>query len=135
MSTIKNNKKIVIAGIAFIAILAIFAVVYTLNKPATTEGKKQIEVEVTFADDSTKTFDITTDEEMLGQALKNENLVDGTESEATGLFIETVDGYTADSSKEEWWMISKDGESLTTGVDSTPIKDGDHFEITLTVGY
>lgn len=134
MSNSNNKKKIAIIAVIFVAILAIFAIVYTINKPKTTEGKKHIEVLVTFADKSTKTFKISTDEKMLGPALKDEKLVDGSES-ATGMFVTTVDGYTADSSKEEWWMFSKDGESLTTGADSTPIKDGDHFEITLTVGY
>lgn len=49
--------------------------------------------------------------------------------------VTTVNGVTADSSLEEWWCFTKGGETLNTGVDSTPIADGDHFEITLTTGY
>ena len=37
--------------------------------------------------------------------------------------------------KEEWWCFTKDGEDVMTGVDSTPVADGDHFEITLKTGY
>ena len=42
---------------------------------------------------------------------------------------------TVDDSKQEWWSFTKDGQMLETGVDTTPIADGDHFEITLTAGY
>ena len=36
-------------------------------------------------------------------------------------------------SANQWWAISKSGEMATTGVDTTPIADGDHFELTLSV--
>ena len=85
-------------------------------------------------DESSKSYDISTDEEFLRNALEQENLIEGTESDY-GLFVLTVDGYTVDDAKQEWWGFSKDGESLMTGVDDTPINDGDHFEITLMVGY
>ena len=41
----------------------------------------------------------------------------------------------ADATTEEWWCFTKDGEDVMTGVDSTPVADGDHFEITLKTGY
>ena len=47
----------------------------------------------------------------------------------------TVNGVTVDDSKQQWWCFTQDGEMLMTGVDTTPIADGDHFEITLTEGY
>ena len=59
---------------------------------------------------------------------------DGTQSEF-GLYITTVDGYTADESAQEWWCLTKGGQSVNTGVDSTPIADGDAFELTLTTGW
>ena len=52
-----------------------------------------------------------------------------------GLFVKTVDGYTADDAKQEWWCFTQDGGQVNTGVDTTPVADGDHFEITLTAGY
>ena len=42
---------------------------------------------------------------------------------------------TADDSQQQWWCFTKGGEMLETGVDTTPIADGDAFEITLTEGY
>ena len=44
-------------------------------------------------------------------------------------------GRTADSSKEEWWALYKNGEFSMTGVDDTPLADGDSIEYRLTVGY
>lgn len=46
-----------------------------------------------------------------------------------------MDGYTADESAQEWWCLTKGGQSVNTGVDSTPIADGDAFELTLTTGW
>ena len=67
-------------------------------------------------------------------ALEEQKLIQGTESEF-GLFVTTVNGVTVDDSQQQWWRFSKGGEVLMTGVDSTPIADGDAFEITLTTGY
>ena len=46
-----------------------------------------------------------------------------------------MDGETADESKQEWWKLTKEGEMVNTGADVTPIADGEHYELTLTVGY
>ena len=66
--------------------------------------------------------------------LEGAGLIAGDASEY-GLFVKTVDGYTVDDANQEWWCFTKGGEQVNTGVDTTPIADGDHFEITLTVGY
>ena len=83
-----------------------------------------------------KTFDSisATAVEYLRGALEQEALIAGEESDY-GLFVKTVDGVTADDANQEWWCFTKGGEMLETGVDSTPIADGDTFEITLTQGY
>ncbi|NCC87388.1 MAG: DUF4430 domain-containing protein [Clostridia bacterium] len=106
----------------------------TTKQPQTSQPSKTITVEVVKADETKKSFTINTDEEFLRGALEQEKLVSGTESEY-GLFIKTVDGYKVDDSKQEWWCITKGGEAVNTGVDSTPIADADSFEITLTVGF
>ena len=45
------------------------------------------------------------------------------------------DGETAEESAQEWWKLTKGGEMVNTGVDATPIADGDAFELTFMVGY
>ena len=93
-----------------------------------------ITVSVTHADGSEKEFVITTAALNLREALEQENLVQGDESEY-GLFVTTVDGEGTDSDKQEWWCFTKGGEMMMTGVDDTLIADGDHYEIVFTVGW
>ena len=135
MEQAKSKKKVIIvSAIVLVVLIAAFALIYALviNKPV--EGQKALTVEIVFSETDSKTVEITTDAEYLRQALEEQNLISGTESE-TGLFVTTVDGVTADDSKQEWWCFTKGGETLMTGVDSTPIADGDTFEITLTTGW
>ena len=134
------NKKLIDGVVALIAVIAILLGVYLNNRQPTTSGSKTITVSVFDTVGSTEassTATITTDEEYLRGALEQEDSgisISGSESEY-GLFVTTVDGVTADDSKQQWWCFTKGGEMLNTGVDSTPIADGDTFEITLTEGY
>ncbi|MEG2456137.1 MAG: stalk domain-containing protein [Oscillospiraceae bacterium] len=48
-----------------------------------------------------------------------------------GRFITTVNGYRVNDDKHEWWCITKGGADVMTGVDLTPIANGDSFELTL----
>lgn len=131
----KTNKKTIIIVVAVVLVLAAaFAVVYTQFKPKTAQGEKQITVKVVLEDESVQTYPISTDAEYLGQALKEQNLVEGEEG-SFGLFVTTVAGVKADDSKQQWWCLTKGGESVTTGVDQTPIANGETYELTLTTGY
>lgn len=126
-----NNKRIVIIAVAVLLVIAAaFTAIYLVLAPKGTAGSKNIDVQVVFADGTTKDFDISTDEEFLGAALTAEKLIEGEMSEF-GLFVTSVDGVACDSSKNEWWCFTKGGEMIATGVDVTPIADGDKFEITL----
>lgn len=133
----KNNKKTLLyVGIAIVlvALIAVFAIVYgNSNKPAAA-GSKTITVQIITSETDTVTKTIQTDAEFLRGALEQENLVQGEESQY-GLFVKTVNGVTADDAQQQWWCFTKGGEDLFTGVDTTPIADGDKFEITLKTGY
>ena len=128
-----KKSKIWLALAALVVVAAVLVGVYLAARPETSAGEKHITVEIVGKDDA-RTVEIDTEEEYLGPALQNEGLIEGTESEF-GLFVTTVDGYTADDRAQEWWCFTKGGESVNTGVDTTPIADGDAFEITLTTGY
>lgn len=119
---------------AFAAVIVILLLLYNQFKPKPAEGSKKITAEVVLDDGSSKSYNIRTDEEYLRGALEQAGLISGTESDY-GLFVTTVDGRTADESKQEWWCFTLDGQTLNTSVDSTPVKDGGHFEITLTIGW
>ena len=129
-----KKKNLIWALVALVAVVAIFAGVYFATRPDTAAGAKNITVTVVHKDATERVVEIDTDEEMLRGALEQVDLVQGSDSEY-GLFITTVDGYTADDSAQEWWCVTKGGEMLNTGVDTTPIYDGDAFELTLTTGW
>ena len=130
----KSNKKIWLAAAALVAAVAVVLGIYFVTRPAPQQGGKTITVQVVLLEGEPSDFTIQTDEEYLRGALESIDLIEGSESEY-GLFVTTVNGVTVDDSKQQWWCFTQDGEMLMTGVDTTPIADGDHFEITLTEGY
>lgn len=127
------NKKLLAGVVALIAAVAVLAAVYFGTRPTASAGEKTITVTVASRGEE-EAFTIKTDEEYLRGALESIDLIEGSESEY-GLFVTTVNGVAADDSKQEWWCFTKGGEEMMTGVDTTPIADGDAFEITLTEGY
>lgn len=106
--------------------------VYT-EDTALGEGAKTIAVEVT-AEDKTVTLTVSTDAETLRAALEENGLIAGDESEY-GLYVKTVNGMTADYDTDGlYWAFYKSGEYLMTGVDTTEISDGEHYELVCTEG-
>lgn len=130
----RSKKNILIGVVILIVLVAAFALIYTSVIAKPVQGLKNIHVEVVHKDKTVKTIDIQTNTEFLRKALEEKKLVQGKESQ-TGLYVLTVDGETVDEAKQEWWCFTKNKENLNTGVDATPVKDGDKFEITFTVGW
>ena len=100
------------------------------NGDGTPASTITITLEVVGPDGTSKEHKVSTDSSKnLGQALMDAGLIEGEEG-AYGLYVKVVDGITADYDVDQsWWGLYKDGEMLITGVDSTPIADGDHFEL------
>ena len=106
--------------------------IYTEDK-SFGEGSKIFEIEV-IADSFSVTFTVKTDEEYLGTPLLTNGIITGDEG-AYGLYITAVNGIVADYSvNQSWWCISKNGTSLMTGIDSTKIENGAHYELTYKIG-
>lgn len=129
-----ESKKGLIAVVALVVAVVVIGGIYLFTRPAVSKGDKHIVVEVVNAEGTSKEYEYDTDEEYLRGVLEPAGLIAGDESEY-GLFVKTVDGYTVNDANQEWWCFTQGGETLNTGVDTTPVADGDHFEITLTVGY
>lgn len=129
-----QKKQTKIAGILLVLCCVLALIVFFQTRPDTAAGEKHITISVVHSDSSKSTFSYDTDAEYLGEVLTEEGLAEGTEG-SYGMFITTVDGETADDSKEQWWCITKDGEMVNTGADQTPIQDQDTFELTLKEGY
>ena len=133
-------KKNVIFNRALAVILALICVLSTAlslvscsNDGDKVEGEGTpitITLEVVGPDGSSKEHTVNTDSSKnLRQALEGAGLISGEEG-AYGLYVKVVDGITADYDIDgSWWSLTKEGE-LCSGVDSTPIADGDKFEFT-----
>lgn len=134
MKKTMSKKSLIVALIALVVVVGAFVGIWAATRPETQVGGKTITVTVVHKDAAEKDFEINTDAEMLRGALEQIDLVQGDESEY-GLFIKTVDGYTADDTAQEWWCVTKGGEDVYTGVDTTPIYDGDQYELTLKTGW
>lgn len=93
-----------------------------------------ITVSVKGSDGNVTDFTITTHEKYLRGALEAEKLIEGDEGEF-GLYVKVVNGERADYDEDgAYWSFSQNGEMLMTGVDTTPISDGDTFLIEYTKG-
>jgi len=136
--TEKTNSKPTLRWLPVLLLAAlalIFVIIFLVARPSVSKGAKHITVHVTHLDQSVNTFEYDTDAEFLRQVLKEENgLIDGSE-EAYGLWIKTVDGETADDTKQEWWGYSVNGEMAMYGVEQQPVTNGDVIDFTLNVGY
>ncbi len=128
-----NRKTGILAGLLLIFCIAA-GVLFHANKPETITGEKKIDIIVIHADKTENKFTYQTDAEYLAEVLLEAGLAEGEQS-SYGLFIQTVDGETADSNNQQWWCITKSGEQVNSGADTLPVADGDQFELTLMEGY
>ncbi len=132
-----NLKRFILPTLIFLAVIAALVIVYITARPKPSEetaGNKQITVLVEIPDQDTKEYTIKTDADYLRQALDQEKLIGGKESEY-GFYITEVAQTTADESKQEWWCITKKGEEVFYGVNEILIQDGEQYELILKVGY
>ncbi|MBQ6365295.1 MAG: DUF4430 domain-containing protein [Oscillospiraceae bacterium] len=129
------KKKQIIAFSAFIFLLLAVFLVWHFNRPIPVQGAKTITLEVIHGNGASASFTVNTDAEMLGGALRSvDGLLSG-EDGPYGLMVDTVDGETADWNRDQsWWCLTRGGEWIETGIDSTVISDGEHYEFTYTVG-
>ena len=124
----KENRKVLVAVVALAAVAALLLGIWYVSRPQVQEGSKALVVEIVHADGSAKEFTCHTDEEYLGPVLVAEGLIEGEEG-PYGLYITAADGETAEGN--QWWCVTRDGQMVETGVDATPVADGDHFELTM----
>ena len=130
-----KHRRYLFAGAALLCALAVMmGMLWRYSRPETEDGEKQIVVEVIHKDQTEKEFVYQTDFSYLGELLLEEGLIEGTVGDY-GLYVETVDGETADYSADQgWWQLSCNGERAQTGADSVVLHDGDRYTWTYTVG-
>lgn len=133
----KKNFIITRAIAALLALICILSAVSLVSCSNDGDGKESesgtpitITLTVVGPDGSSKEHTVNTDSSKnLREALEGVGLIAGEEG-AFGLYVKVVDGVTADYDIDgSWWSLTKEGV-LCSGVDSTPISDGDRFEFT-----
>ncbi|MCM1538761.1 MAG: DUF4430 domain-containing protein [bacterium] len=95
------------------------------------EGKYKITVEVVDDQGETKSYESSTDAEVLYDALLEIDglTLDGYESDY-GFYITGVNGLTADYDADgAYWSIYVNGEYGSYGVESQPVADGDTYRL------
>ena len=129
-----KNKKLVIAIVALVLVVAAMAGVYLATRPETVAGGKTVTVTVIHGDGSEKTFTYATDDEYLGQVIVAEGLVNGQEG-PYGLYFDTVDGETASwEENQSYWSILIGEEYATVGADGIVLTDGGVYKLVYTIG-
>ena len=103
------TKKTWLSVTGLVLVMALFAGIWLFTRPDPNAGSK--------------------DNTVVEHGIMEEN------QSSYGLYILTADGETANEMKQEWWRLTKAGEELMTGADEVVIADGEHYELTLTVGY
>ena len=129
-----KNKKLIIAVVALVAVIAIMAGVFMATRPETVAGGKNITVTVVHKDGSKKVFPYATDAEYLGEVIVAEGLVNGEEG-PYGLYFDTADGETADWNVDQsYWSILIGEEYATIGADGIALTDGGVYSLVYTIG-
>lgn len=136
MSETTDKRKLIAFSVFILAVIAgIFIILYFHFAPKTTEGGKELTIEVIDNNAVSTSYTVHTDAEYLRQALEEtEGLtVEGAESEY-GVMVETVNGITADYSvNASYWAFFLDGEYCNYGIDAQPIEDGQTYQIVYTI--
>lgn len=120
--------------IVLIAVTALFTSGCNDSKTTSVPSETQVSsqtVEFTFkvtdADGLETDFTISTDKKTVGEALLEENLIAGDDSEY-GLYVKTVNGVTLDYDKDGmYWAFYENGQYASKGVDSTEVTAGAEY--------
>lgn len=91
------------------------------------EGKVSFDFSVVDKAGNESRFVIHTDKETVGEALLSLGLIAGEEGEY-GLFVKKVNGIVADYDTDKtYWAFYVNGEYAMSGVDTTPITEGESY--------
>ena len=127
------NMKAVIGVITLVAVIAAMGILYSVFREKPVTGSKEISIEVVNDKKESTVYELNTDAEYLRQAMEEAQKkglsFSGTESEY-GLMIDTVNGVTADYTKDgAYWGFFVNDAYCNYGIDTQPVNDGDAFKI------
>lgn len=129
-----NKMMRLILCTVLIAVMALMAAGCGSKSAETTAPGVSFTFVVTDLEGNESTFDITTSKATVGEALLDEGLIVGEDSEF-GLYVTSVNGMTADWDNDQtYWAFYIDGEYAMTGVDATEVTEGATYSFVLTKG-
>ena len=125
-----KNKKMIVLALVLVAVIGLMAGLFIANKPQAVEGSKQVTITIIHKDGTEKNLEYGTDLEFLSQLLLEKELVTGYESEEFGFTIESVDGVTADWSKDNaYWALYEGDEYATSSAAGIVLTDGGVYKL------
>lgn len=132
----KHKRSILLVCLLLAAAVVLALVFHFASAKNVQKGSKECSLTVTDDSGTSKTYECSTDAEYLRQLMDElsadqtqEFSYEGSEGQY-GLFINTVNGLTADYDKDHaYWAIYVDGEYAQNGADTQPVNDGDKFEL------
>ncbi len=128
----KHKKNILLVCLLLAAAAVLALVFHFASAKNVQKGSKECSLTVTDDSGTSKTYECSTNAEYLRQLMDElsaeqtqEFSYEGSEGQY-GLFINTVNGLTADYDKDHaYWAIYVDGEYAQNGADTQPVNDGD----------
>ena len=132
--TCGDKKRTLILAAAAAGLFLLMAAAWLVLRPRAVQGAKTVTVEICHTDGSEKKTICHTDAEYLRRLLEDEGLASGPET-PYGLWLETMDGETADPERQQWWGYDVNGDFAVYGVDEQVVNDGDVFCFRLNEGY
>lgn len=125
-----KNKKMILAVVALVAVIALMAGLAMANKPQAQEGSKQVTVIIVHKDGTEKNLQYNTDLEFLSELLLEKELVTGYASEEFGFTIEGVDGVVADWAVDgAYWALYEGDEYATASAAGIVLADGGVYKL------
>ena len=117
-------KKVLSVILCFVLVASTALFTGCTDEGIVGEGEKSFVFTVTDKEGNETEFEIRTDKTYVGEALLENELIEGEESDF-GLYVKTVNGITADYEVDgTYWAFYINGEYALTGGDTTEIVDG-----------
>ena len=125
------NKKILIAAVALVAVVALLLGIWWFTRPAPEDGGKTITVTISHKDGTDNTYSWQTNAKTLAEAMNEKGLLG---EDVDGMYY-TIDGETTDYNVDQsWWCLNVNGEMAMEGANTIVINDGDDFHWVYTIG-
>lgn len=130
----KSRNKKILAGLAFVLLIAVMALVYVRFSEKPVSGVKAVMIEVVSSEGKSTAYVLKTDAEYLLGAMEDAEGLEFSSYEGPyGMVITEVNGEEADFNvNDAYWSVLVNGEYGNYGISQQPVHDGDVFTIAYT---